>query len=110
MRQDRELDYVWSKSEVQVGRRIPSTPSPEPAVPYLLLDSLAPTLSSIPGQFVTPELPERVSWHECPLPSGVEMWRGGLGAAYPLPALSSAGASLACGPADGRGKAERNPA
>jgi hypothetical protein len=26
---------------------------------------------------------------------GVEMWRGGLGAAYLLPALSSAGASLA---------------
>ena len=26
---------------------------------------------------------------------GVEMWRGGVGAAYPLPALSSAGASLA---------------
>ena len=26
---------------------------------------------------------------------GVEMWRGGLGAAYLLPALSSAGASIA---------------
>ena len=26
---------------------------------------------------------------------GVEMWRGGVGAAYRLPALSSAGASLA---------------
>jgi hypothetical protein len=32
------------------------------------------------------------------------MWRGGLGAAYLLPALSSAGASLAGGPAGGRGK------
>jgi hypothetical protein len=39
---------------------------------------------------------------------GVEMWRGGVGAAYRLPALSSAGASLAGGPAGGRGKAERN--
>ncbi len=36
------------------------------------------------------------------------MWRGGVGAAYLLPALSSAGASLAGGPAGGRGKAERN--
>jgi len=26
---------------------------------------------------------------------GVEVWRGGLGGTYPLPALSSAGASLA---------------
>ena len=36
------------------------------------------------------------------------MWRGGLGSAYRLPALSSAGASLAGGPAVSRGKAERN--
>jgi hypothetical protein len=36
------------------------------------------------------------------------MWRGGVGAAYLLPALSYAGASLAGGPAGGRGKAERN--
>jgi hypothetical protein len=35
---------------------------------------------------------------------GVEMWRGGVGAAYLLPALSLAGASLAGGPAGGRGK------
>ena len=30
-----------------------------------------------------------------PITCGVEMWRGGVGAAYLLPALSSAGASLA---------------
>jgi len=36
---------------------------------------------------------------------GVEMWRGGLGLAYLFPALSAAGASLAGGPAGGRGKA-----
>ena len=36
------------------------------------------------------------------------MWRGGVGGTYLLPALSSAGASLAGGPAVGRGKAERN--
>ncbi len=31
----------------------------------------------------------------CSISCGVEMWRGGVGAAYRLPALSSAGASLA---------------
>jgi len=36
-------------------------------------------------------IPERVALRQC----GVEVWRGGLDAAYPLPALSSAGASLA---------------
>jgi len=36
------------------------------------------------------------------------MWRGGVGAAYLLPALSLAGASLAVGPAVGRGKVQRN--
>ena len=36
-------------------------------------------------------LPRRVRLRQC----GVEVWRGGLDAAYPLPALSSAGASLA---------------
>jgi hypothetical protein len=41
--------------------------------------------------------------------SRVEMWRGGLGGAHRWPTLSSVGASLAWGPADGRGKAERNP-
>jgi len=39
---------------------------------------------------------------------GVEVWRGGLGGTYRLPALSFAGASLAGGPAVGRGKAGRN--
>ena len=38
----------------------------------------------------------------------VEVWRGGLGKAYRLPTLSCVGASLAWGPAGGRGKAARN--
>jgi hypothetical protein len=35
-------------------------------------------------------LPRRVRLRQC----GVEVWRGGLGGVYPLPALSAAGASL----------------
>jgi quinoprotein glucose dehydrogenase len=34
-------------------------------------------------------------YEETSPPGGVEVWRGGLGGAYPLPALSSAGASIA---------------
>jgi hypothetical protein len=41
------------------------------------------------------ELPDGVKLELVePLTGGVEMWRGGLGSAYLLPALSSAGASL----------------
>jgi hypothetical protein len=49
---------------------------------------------AIPNSQVTATPPgtfRRTITHIC----GVEMWRGGLGAAYLLPALSSAGASIA---------------
>src|SRR5690349_20606814 len=70
-----------------------SHPLPGSLLVYASHQPAQNAIASRVAKSTSADFPDRDFWLE--ITCGVEMWRGGLGAAYLLPALSSAGASLA---------------